>query len=238
MKSSCCFQSVAGLQGHCRVQNRCACSRPTCWTTVPRLPVLSSTSPRSRTNCFCLNCRTSTQPGPVMLLCKGRLGLEARHAAAHRSGVARRMPAPARFHNTHYTTQQPVGRAVLPGVAMRAQAGAAAVASNSNSAQGHQAAAGPAGDGLTAVRCVPLFAATIWKALPSPPVAPTMTVETHCSPSGLPRTAVVGVLGGGQLGRMMALAAVSRAGLLNMPPAAAAALRLAQPPPRPQSCHC
>jgi hypothetical protein len=29
-----------------------------------------------------------------------------------------------------------------------------------------------------------------------------------CSPSGLPRTAVVGVLGGGQLGRMMALAAV------------------------------
>lgn len=29
-----------------------------------------------------------------------------------------------------------------------------------------------------------------------------------CSDSGLPRTAVVGVLGGGQLGRMMALAAV------------------------------
>jgi hypothetical protein len=30
-----------------------------------------------------------------------------------------------------------------------------------------------------------------------------------CSDAGLPRTAVVGVLGGGQLGRMMALAAVS-----------------------------
>lgn len=33
-----------------------------------------------------------------------------------------------------------------------------------------------------------------------------------CSDSGLPRTAVVGVLGGGQLGRMMALAAVSKPG--------------------------
>jgi hypothetical protein len=32
---------------------------------------------------------------------------------------------------------------------------------------------------------------------------------TSCSDAGLPRTAVVGVLGGGQLGRMMALAAVS-----------------------------
>lgn len=64
---------------------------------------------------------------------------------------------------------------------MRAQAGAAAVASNSNSVSGHhQAAAGAADDGLTAV-----------------------------SASGLPRTAVVGVLGGGQLGRMMALAAAN-----------------------------
>jgi hypothetical protein len=34
------------------------------------------------------------------------------------------------------------------------------------------------------------------------------TCCNHCSTSGMPRATTVGVLGGGQLGRMMALAAV------------------------------
>lgn len=38
----------------------------------------------------------------------------------------------------------------------------------------------------------------------------TMCLPLHCSANGLPRDAVLGVLGGGQLGRMMALAAVSQ----------------------------
>lgn len=37
----------------------------------------------------------------------------------------------------------------------------------------------------------------------------TAPISPRCSTGGLPRTAVIGVLGGGQLGRMMAIAAAN-----------------------------
>lgn len=55
---------------------------------------------------------------------------------------------------------------------------------------------------------------------PTPPLHRFVLLSlSNCrSPSGLPRTAVVGVLGGGQLGRMMALAAVRHEATSIKPP--------------------
>ncbi len=57
---------------------------------------------------------------------------------------------------------------------------------------------------LTAVRLVPVAARRLFSCERVPSLLRSAT--------GFPRSAVIGVLGGGQLGRMMALAAVSQAG--------------------------